>query len=255
MAGYALLILPATNRVYAEASVRLLQAELEVLNQAVLGSTLHDVAERRIGAVPYVVFSAERPWERDLAYLSNLSSLYTLFEVEGELLRPLELRPLDQFPSDLVTIQRYQGKTNEHFTKLLLNVTVLASGFAASMLDRGLDVLDPLCGRGTTLNQALMYGYNAAGVEIDAKDFDAYTTFIRTWLKNRRIKHQAEVHAVRRSNKTIARRLDVTLVRSGGAWSRFRHRVDQAVIRDVLVARKPLPPPGGSRSNVGYDRQ
>jgi hypothetical protein len=96
---YAVLILPATNRVYAEAAVGLLRAELEVLDQTVLGARLRDLGERRIGAVPYVVFSAERLGERDLAYLANLSSLYALFQVEGELLRPLELRPLDQFPA------------------------------------------------------------------------------------------------------------------------------------------------------------
>jgi tRNA G10 N-methylase Trm11 len=210
------------------------------------------------------------------------------------------------------------------------------------MLERRLDVLDPLCGRGTTLNQALMYGYNAAGIEVDAHDFDAYATFIGTWLKNRRIKHKLEVRTVRRSHQTIGRRLDVTLgatrerykagdtlrlsmvnadtrqgleflrprsfdvvvtdmpygvqhgsrgaaglqrspldllraalpawlellrpggavgiswntrvarreqaaealqaagleVLDGGAWSGFRHRVDQAIVRDVLVARR-----------------
>jgi SAM-dependent methyltransferase len=339
---YAVLILPATNRVYAEAAVGLLRAELEVLDQTVLGGRLRDLGERRIGAVPYVVFSAERLGERDLAYLANLSSLYALFQVEGDLLRPVELRPLDQFPSDLVTIQRYQGKTNEHFTKLLLNLTALGSDHAESMLERRLDVLDPLCGRGTTLNQALMYGYNAAGIEVDAHDFDAYATFIGTWLKNRRIKHKLEVRTVRRSHQTIGRRLDATLgatrerykagdtlrlsmvnadtrqgleffrprsfdlvvtdapygvqhgsraaaglqrspldllraalptwlallrpggavgiswntrvarreqaaealqaagleVLDGGAWSGFRHRVDQAIVRDVLVARR-----------------
>ena len=51
------------------------------------------------------------------------------------------------------------------------------------MLDRRLVVLDPLCGRGTTLNQALMYGYDAIGIDTDGKDFDIYSAFIRTWLQ------------------------------------------------------------------------
>ncbi len=61
--------------------------------------------------------------------------------VEGDdLLRPTALRPLAYFDDDLLTIQKYSGKTNEQFTKLLLNVTVLASSFAPQMLDRRLVV-------------------------------------------------------------------------------------------------------------------
>ena len=87
--------------------------------------------------------------------------------------------PLDRFDDDLVTIQKYPGKTNEQFTKLLLNVTLLASASAGEMLDRRLRVLDPLCGRGTTLNQALTYGYDAAGLDLDGKDFEAYAASSR----------------------------------------------------------------------------
>jgi SAM-dependent methyltransferase len=211
MTDYALLILPATNRVYADASVRLTQAELEVFNRSVLDGRLREVSEARIGGVPYVAFSADRLGDRDLAFLSNLSSIYALFEVEGGLLRPLELHPLERFDSDLITIPKYQGKTNEYFTKLLLNVTVLSTRFPHEMLERSLRVLDPLCGRGTTLNQALMYGYDAAGMDTSGKDFDAYAAFIRTWLKRKRVKHQTEVGPVRRNRRVVARRLHVTL--------------------------------------------
>ena len=41
-------------------------------------------------------------------------------------------------------------------------------------------MLDPLCGRGTTLNQALTYGYDAAGIDLDGKDFEAYSAFLQT---------------------------------------------------------------------------
>src|SRR5690349_22192213 len=43
-----------------------------------------------------------------------------------------------------------------------------------------------LCGRGTTLNQVLMYGWHASGVERDAQDFDAYAAFLPRWLKEDR---------------------------------------------------------------------
>lgn len=209
MTRYALLVLPATNRVYAESSIGLTIAELGVFDQAVLGGKLGDITGTRIGGVPYIVFDAAELSTEDVDYLANLSVGYALFRQQGTLLEPVELRPLDKFDDDLITIQKYQGKTNEYFTKLLLNVTLLASARADEMLDRRFRVLDPLCGRGTTLNQALMYGYDAAGLDIDTKDFEAYSAFLQTWLKRKRLKHEAETTRIRREHKTIGRRLDV----------------------------------------------
>jgi tRNA G10 N-methylase Trm11 len=146
-----------------------------------------------------------------VAYLSNLSSIYALFRVEDDLLAPVELRSLDKFDDDLITIQKYQGKTNEQFTKLLLNVTLLSSAFAPELLSRRLRVLDPLCGRGTTLSQAIMYGYHAAGLDLDQRDFDAYAAFLRTWLRRKRIKHQVEVSRIRRDRQFVGRRLDASI--------------------------------------------
>jgi tRNA G10 N-methylase Trm11 len=72
-------------------------------------------------------------------------------------------------------------------------------------------VFDPLCGRGTTLNQAMMYGFDAAGLDVDTKDFDEYGRFVRTWLRNKRIKHEANVVPIRREHAQLGRRLDVSL--------------------------------------------
>lgn len=208
---YGLLILPAANRVYAEATPRLARAELQLFGARVLRAGFTGTGEERIGGVPYVTFETEGELDaRDVAYLSNLSTAYALFELEGDgQLRPVELTPLDTLPDDLITIPKYSGKTNEHFTKLLLNITLLASDFAEAMLDRRLHVLDPLCGRGTTLNQALMYGYDATGIDHDEKDFEAYAAFLKTWLRRKRLKHRAEITPVRRNRRRIGRQLHV----------------------------------------------
>lgn len=204
--------MPAANRVYAEASVGLMKAELEVLDQAVLGGRLRDISSETIGGVPYLTFTASGLTERDIRFLANLSSIYALFRInEDGTLGPVELHGLDRFDDDLITIQKYAGKTNEHFTKMLLNVTALSSAAAGEMIDRTLEVFDPLCGRGTTLNQALMYGYNASGLDIDGKDFEAYAAFVRTYLKRKRFKHTAEVVPIRRERKLLGRRFEVSL--------------------------------------------
>jgi SAM-dependent methyltransferase len=217
MRRYAFLILPSHNRVYADAAPALARAELAVLSAALPdgGISEESVAETVIGGVPYVTFERDDLSERDAALLANLSSLYALFEVTGELLRPVPLRRLDRFDDDLLTILKYPGKTNEQFTKLLLNVTLASSAFAgelsspgaADLGSRRLAVLDPLCGRGTTLNQALMYGFDAYGADIDARDIEAYAVFIQRWLKDKRLKHRADFSPVRRDRKVVARRL------------------------------------------------
>ncbi|MGH8889183.1 MAG: TRM11 family SAM-dependent methyltransferase [Acidothermaceae bacterium] len=214
MNRYALLILAATNRVYTESSVALTQAELAVFAAEVLGGAVSEIEAATIGGVHYVTFVADALDAREIALLSNLSSVHALFAREGDLLRPLTLHKLDRFDDDLITIQKYSGKTNEQFTKLLLNVTLLATSFASELLDRRFHVLDPLCGRGTTLNQAMMYGFNASGVEIDRKDFEAYSSFAETWLKRKRIKHRLHSGPVRRDKRLIGRRFEASFAAS-----------------------------------------
>ena len=213
MSRYAMLLAPSANRVYADQAGRMSQAELAAF-APVLSSDISDIGPATFGGVEYLTFSAALT-PRDVAYLSNMSAAYALFSlVEDDLLRPVELTPLARYDSDLITIPKYAGKTNEQFTKLVLNLTLLASASAPRMLDAQLTVCDPLCGRGTTLNQALMYGYDAIGVEMDGKDVEAYKLFLQTWLKRKRLKHTAELVPVRRQGKRAARRLEVTLAAS-----------------------------------------
>jgi hypothetical protein len=40
---------------------------------------------------------------------------------------------------------------------------------------------------------------------------DAYAAFLRTWLRRKRIKHQAELHPVRRDRRLVARRFAATI--------------------------------------------
>jgi hypothetical protein len=159
--------------VYAEASADLGVAELEAILRV-------DASVETIGGVRYIDFAADAP---DLDALARLSVAYALFARDGDVLRPVELPPVNRHDDDLLTIQRYTGKTNEYFTKLLVNLTLL--GNAATTL------LDPMAGRGTTLNQAVMYGLDAVGIELDKKDCEAYRTFFTTWLKNKRLPHKA----------------------------------------------------------------
>jgi SAM-dependent methyltransferase len=269
MGSYALLVSPSANRVYTRASGALTLAELGVLAETALPGRLEDRRIERVAGVDYVMFEGDLDAD-GLAHVANVSTAFALFErTSADAFRPIELHRLDCLDDDLLTILKYQGKTNELFTQLLLNVTVLASDAAPRMLSDRLRVLDPLCGRGTTLNQVLMYGWHAAGIDLDAGDFDTYAAFLPRWLKDKRLKHTAITARLRRDGRTLGRRLDVELATSKEAWAagdtltltsaqadtREAAEIFRAASFDAVVTDAPYGVQHGSRSGEGLQRR
>jgi SAM-dependent methyltransferase len=193
---HAVLVQPSANRVYATSGPALLAAELRALNELALGGRLQDIDVTELGGAPYVTFTGDLDAEA-LGVVSNLSATYALFQRDGELLRPVTPARLDRWDDDLLTIQRYPGRTNEQLTRLLLDLTLAAARGPAAFTGERVRVLDPLCGRGTTLNVAVHLGLDAVGVDLDRKDVDAYLHFFTTWLKDKRAKHQKQRHGGR----------------------------------------------------------
>jgi hypothetical protein len=235
---YLLLLTPTANRVYAAEAPRLAAAELAITT----GATVEPVT---LAGVPYLRCASPEP---DLTAVAHLSAALALFRVAtlpgsaaaasaDELvdtaalspvalseppsvrvtttdriaLAPVALPVVVQGDDDLVTIPKYAGKTNEQFTRLLLNVTL-----SAVTTPGPVTVLDPMCGRGTTLTTSWLRGLDAAGVEVDLKAVEALAAFLKTYLRRKRIKHQATVSPVRREGRALGRRLDVEADLPGG---------------------------------------
>ena len=261
---YALLIRPSANRVFGGHAGALVRAELSMASTHLLDGRIHPGNLTEIGGVEYLTFTSdddlsEQGVARDV--VSNLSSAFALFARvdRGDLLRPIALAPFDRYDDDLVTIQRYAGKTNEAFTKLLLNVALFCAdgAFAALGTRHRVVVFDPLCGRGTSLNQALLYGADALGIDHDLRDVQAYATFLKTWLQDKRLKHQLDASAGRD-------RFRVTIGRKGAEGSGDRQLVDVVSADttaaathfgrnnvDVIVADLPYGVQHGSRTEAG----
>ena len=199
LSRFALMVRPSLNQVYAASSPQLALAELDILSSGVLAGRCHDTGQTTIADVAYLEFSVASLSETDLRWIASLSSALALFEISDGLLKPVPLPHVDVLDPDLLTIPKYRGKTNELFTKLLLNVALFSRDTADEASSRPLRVLDPMCGRGTTLSQALTYGFDATGLEIDARACDAYTEFVATWLKRKRLKHKVHEANKRRS--------------------------------------------------------
>lgn len=201
---------PGANRVYAAHAMTLAASEL-----AVCAPGAREVAPRTLAGVEYLGFETDAldgPADertQALRLIARQSTFLALFEeLPDGLLRPVEVADPDLFEDDLVTIPKYQGKTNEQFTRLLLNVTLAAVQRA---LDEHSTVLDPLCGRGTTLTTAWTAGLNAAGVEVDEKSVEQMSAFLKTYLRRKRLKHKADMVPVRREGKSLGRKFEATV--------------------------------------------
>jgi hypothetical protein len=162
-----------------------------------------------VAGIEYLAVATDSLDEQIMLALGRLSGFYAAFQREQDRLRPIEVNTPDLFDDDLVTIPKYAGKTNEQFTRLLINVTL------ASMrrpIDGPVSILDPLCGRGTTLSTAMMLGCNAAGVEAELRAVEAYAAYLRTYWRRKRLKHSLELNPVRREGKIIGKRLEAEVM-------------------------------------------
>lgn len=212
MSDHLLLLAPSVNRVYAAEAPRLVAAEVSACLPGV------DVEVEHIAGADYLRVDRDQLSDHERMVLSNTSATYALFAREGELLRPVEPSRVDRYGSDLQTILKYSGKTNEQFTRLVLNVTAAATRLPERLYDGTMVVADPMCGRGTTLNVALTYGLDVWGIDLDAKDFEAYQAFLTTYLRQHRLKHTVESGALRLQGKPRGKRFVAELAPSKDAW-------------------------------------
>ena len=233
MATYVALLTPSSNRVYAGAAPAVTSAELRVLGRQALGATVTDVRPTSIAGVPYLEISLDGPPRAEV--LGQLASVHALFCPEGALLRPVPLTRTERFDDDLLSIPKYPGKTNEQLTRVLLNITLASTAWAPDMASRRFSVLDPMAGRGTTLSWALSLGHDAAGVEIEGREVEAYSTFLRTYLRRKRVKHQIDLHPVRRGGKHVADLLEAQLSADKDAYRAGERQSLELYVADTMA--------------------
>ena len=205
MKTYLILQHPGHNRVYYKQAGLLALAELKVASKE-LSTECLELGVKEISGVRYLFLNThEEITECDIEILSRLSFVFSIFQAvqQGEdmLLRPISPFDYQYLDSKISSLLKYQGKTNELFTKMMINVGLLSSDF--SHRDQ-LSLLDPVAGRGTTMYEGTVYGMDVTGVEIDAKSSLAIQQFFKQYLKDERYKHTTSRHAVSGKNKAEA---------------------------------------------------
>lgn len=204
MITYAVLANPGHNRVYFEAAKKLSLAELEIACRR-FSVECKDFTLTEIEGIVYLTFNAEEPLSsHDLVWLSRLSFTYAIFELrkkESEVvLIPLRKISSYYFNDDLSTILKYTGKTNELFTRLMINVAVLSSDFYDT---ENINLLDPVAGKGTTLFESLIAGYNSYGIEINLNVVHEAAVYFKKYLENQKYKHTLKKERMRGRAKSF----------------------------------------------------
>lgn len=148
--------------------------------------------------------------------ISSLSSICLAGELHGDELRVLKRDNASYLPPELPHLLKYKGKTNADFTALMLHCARDASTYARTR--DPLTVLDPLCGKATTLFGALCRGDNAIGVESDEKALREADQFFAKCLQLHKLKHSREQGSRTLSGGGNARVIKYVVADSAERW-------------------------------------
>lgn len=184
---YAYQLCAQTNARYQDSLVSLSQKEMRCMLNAC--GVAADIEVRQLGGAPFLCFEAPALTPAQRAFLGGHSSVYMQCALEGELLRPLTPAKAPALPQDMPEILKYKGKTNTLFTQMLINLALSAGGQWNNPSPR---ILDPICGRGTTLFCALGRGMDAVGIDSDKKSIQEGVAYAQKWLQYHRVKHSAQ---------------------------------------------------------------
>ena len=202
--NYLLLLENDLNRVFNQSLGSVAAAELSGVTNALLAPEHRptELTVASLGRASGLSFRCRADRAELEQLIGRLSCASLLFEQLPRSTEPddreeapiLVPHPLDDqlvYGTQLVSVQRYRGKTNERLTRAMLNLALAHAelGLRAPWSNTP-TVLDPMCGRGTTLNWALCYGLHAIGIEADGAALRHYDGFLRTWAKQHRLPHR-----------------------------------------------------------------
>lgn len=190
MKDYLLLQNPGHNRVYYNYAGKLAVAELKIAAKK-LETKCISVDIEQIEGVRYInLKTQEELSEKDIQIISRLSFVFAVYEriifENQNLFKPIPKARYYYIDEKISTILKYSGKTNELFTKMMINIALLSSNFDHNSK---LKLLDPVAGRGTTLFEGIVYGFDVFGIETDAKSVQDSTIFFKKYIEKEKLKH------------------------------------------------------------------
>lgn len=197
---YLILQNPGHNRVYYDQSEKLALAELKIA-AGLFEAKSESIESVTIAGIRYLELQVETELSaKDIHLISNLSFVFAMYKQDGESLVPVQRDTNEYLPEKLSGIQKYHGKTNELFTRMMISVAAMSSEFFGK---ENIKLLDPVAGRGTGLFEAAIQGLHAYGIEKDNKSANEGAAFFALSLKER-YKHEYQLRPVAGSSKKDA---------------------------------------------------
>ena len=229
---FALLVKSHANARYAQSMQKLAVCECECM-LAALGQPMH-LQWETLGGTSFLMLEAQELSQSAWAILSRHSAISLAALRDGEWLKPLPLSFAPYLEPDLAQVLKYKGKTNADFTAMMLHCAKMASDFA--LTQQPLAVLDPMCGRGTTLFCALIEGDHAIGIETDAKALHEADVYFERYLQYHRLKHSREERSTTLRKGSALKERRFTLAASAEAYRRGDTRTLRLIHGDTAVA-------------------
>lgn len=192
---YAILINNKHYLTYNKNSDNIILSEFNILNESL--NFAKDIKLENLCGLNYLIFDAD-DIKIYLPKISTLSFLLGIFEYKDGYLKPIEKEFKEFINPNISSILKYSGKTNEYFTRLMINI-----GSYILNKNENLNILDPICGKGTTLYESLINGYNCYGIEIAPKVVDEIAVFLRKFLENERYKFSYKKEKLSGENKSF----------------------------------------------------
>lgn len=193
--NYQLLINPKHYNIYNKNTDKIILSEFNILNNKY--NFAKEVQIKNICNLNYICFKSE-----DISVIQNkiseLSFFLGIFEEKNTYLKAIDLKENCFINKNISSILKYSGKTNEVFTKMMLNI-------AENLIDEkeNLNLIDPICGKGTTLFEGLVKGHNCYGIEISPKVVEESAVFLRKFLENEKLKFSLNKEKFSGENKSF----------------------------------------------------
>ena len=154
-----------------------------------LSAETFNVQNQNICGIEYLTFQSETELnDADIAIISDLSFIYALFRLENNTFTPIERKSAAYVDESIGMILKYVGKTNEIFTRMMINVA-----FSSIKHTGNVRLLDPLSGKGTTLYEGLIKGYDVYGIEIGEKITTEAYHFVQKFLESAKYKFDLKI--------------------------------------------------------------
>lgn len=180
---YSFQLLPHANIRYRQVQDELNRKELACMLEAV-GVSSRPYPEH-FGNCTFLSMESEELSDSVLQFLAGHSCLLLMFTRNGHAFSPLPFQAASFMGPDLPEILKYKGKTNPAFTRMMINCALSAARLLPSERVR---VLDPVCGRGTTLYVSLCMGMHCAGIESRSGETAEADRYLQRYCTTLRLK-------------------------------------------------------------------